>query len=81
MQTRIMQTQQLLGFSRFASQHLEESWSEVIGLTEKKVKLGRKSVLAKRIKRQMGIYEVFLMMMPSMGHRWTIDDPSMGIKE
>ena len=25
MQTRIMQTQQLLGFSRFPSQHLEES--------------------------------------------------------
>ena len=30
MQTRIMQTQQLLGFSRFPSQHLEESWSDLL---------------------------------------------------
>ena len=28
----------------------------------------------------MGIDEVFLMMTPSMGHRWTIDDPSMAIE-
>ena len=28
----------------------------------------------------MGIDEVFLSMIPSMGHRWTIDDPSMGIE-
>ena len=34
---------------------------------QKKVKLGRKFVLTKRIKRQMGIDEVFLMMTPSMG--------------
>ena len=27
----------------------------------------------------MGIDEVFLTLIPSMGHRWTIDDPSMGI--
>ena len=47
---------------------------------QQKVKLGQKSVLAKRIKRQMSIDEVFLMMMPSMGHQWTIDDPSMGIE-
>ena len=37
---------------------------------QKKVKLGRKSVLTKRIKHQTGIEEVFLMMIPSMGHRW-----------
>ena len=30
-QTRIMQTQQLLGISRFPSQHLEESRSDVLG--------------------------------------------------
>ena len=24
--------------------------------------------------------EVFLTMIPSMGHRWSIDDPSMGIE-
>ena len=34
---------------------------------QKKVKLDRQSVLTKRIKRQMGIDEVFLMMTPSMG--------------
>ena len=28
----------------------------------------------------MGIDEVFLTLIPSMGHRWTIDDPSMGIE-
>ena len=37
---------------------------------QKKVKLGRKSVLTKRIKHQTGIDEVFLMMIPSMGYRW-----------
>ena len=36
MQTRIMQTQQLLGFSRFSSQHLEESWSDVLGRKKSK---------------------------------------------
>ena len=46
-----MQTQQLLGFSRFPSQHLEESWSDVLG--RKKVKLGQKSVLTRKIKRQL----------------------------
>ena len=40
MQTRNMQTQQVLRFSRFPSQHLEESCSDVLdGLTDKKVKL------------------------------------------
>ena len=50
----MMQTQQLLGFSQFPSQHLKESGSDVLGgLTDrKKVKLGRKSVLTRRIKRQ-----------------------------
>ena len=28
----------------------------------------------------MGIDEVFLTLIPSMGHRWTIDDPSMEIE-
>ena len=28
----------------------------------------------------MGIDEVFLTMIPSIGYRWTIDDPSMGIE-
>ena len=37
MQTLIMQTHQLLGFSRFPSQHLEESRSDVLGgLTDRK---------------------------------------------
>ena len=31
MQARIMETQQLLGLSRFPSQHLEQSWSDVLG--------------------------------------------------
>ena len=28
----------------------------------------------------MGIDEVFLTLIPSMGHRWTIDDPSMEVE-
>ena len=36
---------------------------------QKKVKLGRKSVLTKRIERQMGIDEVFLIRIPSTGRR------------
>ena len=55
MRTWIMQIQQLLEFSRFSSQHLEEFGSDLLGgLTDrKKSNLSRKSVLTKRIKRQL----------------------------
>ena len=50
MQTRIMQTQQLLGFSRLPSQH-RGILKRRIG--QEKVKLGQKSVLTRKIKGQL----------------------------
>ena len=37
-------------------------------------------ILASLYRSPMGIDEVFLTMIPSMGHRWIIDHPSMGIE-
>ena len=43
MQTYIMQTQQMLRFSRCPSQHLEESWNDVLGgLADRKGQIGSK---------------------------------------
>ena len=54
MQTRIMQTQQLLGFSQFSSRFPSQHRGILKRrIEQKKVKLGRKSVLTRRIKRQL----------------------------
>ena len=51
MQTRIMQTQQLLGFSRFPKSTLRGIQKRRIG--QKKNNLSQKSTLTRRIKRQL----------------------------